>query len=92
MESELISKRKEELEKELAALEKKQKDFLEQDTFIVGTNTAYIQNMKVFDGWTDFVEWIQTKHEQSWNGEVDSHLEVTFKIKRKKKNTSKEAI
>ena len=90
MASALLNKKKEELLKQLKDIEIKQFNFIEQDMFKLKTNTAYIQNSKVFDGWVDFVEWIQTKHEQHWVGEVESDVEVTFKIKRKNKQDVKE--
>ena len=90
MRSNILNKKKEELEKELEKLEEKQKFFLEQNTFKLKTNTAYLQNMKVFDGWEDFLAWVQIKHDQHWDGENDSGVEVTFKLKKKKCVKTKE--
>lgn len=83
MKSEKFKEKQKYYEKELEELKEKQEQFLNQDSFKLKTNTAYLLNMKMFDGWTDFVEWTETKHEQHWEGKVDSEVEVTFKLKRK---------
>ena len=85
MKSETLQKAKDNLLKEIEDIETKDKNFQKQDSFKLSTNTAYLLNMKMFSGWNDFREFIETKHEQHWSGENSSQVEVTFKIKGKKK-------
>jgi len=78
--SETLEKRKKEIKEQLENLKKKEEELRNSDTFKLLTNTAYLMNMKVFEGWEGFREFIELKHEQHWKGENDSTIEVTFKV------------
>lgn len=66
-------------------IKKKQEEYKKANSFRLNTNTAYILNHKLFSGWDDFKEFIQTKHNQAWSNEIEFQIEVTFRVKQKRK-------
>lgn len=66
-------------EKAIEQIKERQQEFEESNTFRLVTNTAYLQNTKTFEGWDNFCEWLEIKHEQHWAKMNDSSVEVTLK-------------
>jgi len=81
-----ITKKQKQLQEQINNLKKIEKEINEGNSYVIGTNTAFLLNSKIdeiFERFGYLSDWIRIKHEQHWEGKNDSSVEITFKVKQK---------